>query len=81
MLLWQVERYILWQWHQDRWIVLDLNKILHDLIFEFYLSQYDLKLLESCHNVTQAQRLDKLRREVGFKNTINQVFFGDIENV
>lgn len=32
-------------------------------------------------NVTQAQRLDKLRREVGFKNTINQVFFGDIENV
>lgn len=26
-------------------------------------------------NVTQAQRLDKLRREVGFKNAINQVFF------
>ena len=32
-------------------------------------------------NVTQAQRLDKLRREVGFKNAMNQVFFGDIENV
>lgn len=34
---------------------------------------------ETGENVTQAQRLDKLRREVDYKNAINQVFFGDIE--
>ncbi len=33
---------------------------------------------ETGENVTQAQRLDKLRREVEFKNTINNIFYGDI---
>lgn len=36
---------------------------------------------ETGENVTQAQRLDKLRRDVEFKNAINDVFYGDIENV
>lgn len=34
---------------------------------------------ETGENVTQAQRLDKLRREVEFKNGINQIFYGDID--
>jgi len=33
---------------------------------------------ETGENVTQAQRLDKLRREVDFKNAVNDIFFGDI---
>lgn len=33
---------------------------------------------ERGENVTQAQRLDKLRREVGYQNSINKVFFDDI---
>ncbi len=33
---------------------------------------------ETGENVTQAQRLDKLRRDVDFTNAINDVFFGDI---
>lgn len=34
---------------------------------------------ETGENVTQAQRLDKLRREVEFSNAINNIFYGDIE--
>lgn len=34
---------------------------------------------ETGENVTQAQRLDKLRREVAFRNAVNDIFFGDIE--
>ena len=34
---------------------------------------------ETGDNVTQAQRLDKLRREVEFSNAINNIFYGDIE--
>lgn len=34
---------------------------------------------ETGENVTQAQRLDKLRREVEFKNTIQNIFYGDID--
>ena len=30
------------------------------------------------NNVTQAQRLDKLRQAVGFRNSINKIFFDDI---
>lgn len=33
---------------------------------------------ETGENVTQAQRLDKLRRQVEFNNAINEVFWGDI---
>ena len=29
-------------------------------------------------NVTQAQRFDKLRREVGYRNSINKIFYDDI---
>ena len=29
-------------------------------------------------NVTQAQRFDKLRKAVGYKNSINKIFFDDI---
>ena len=34
---------------------------------------------ETGENVTQAQRWDKLRREVEFSNAINNIFYGDIE--
>ena len=34
---------------------------------------------ETGENVTQAQRLDKVRREVEFSNGINNIFYGDIE--
>ena len=30
-------------------------------------------------NVTQAQRLDKFRGQLEFKNNINKVFFGDLD--
>lgn len=30
-------------------------------------------------NVTQAQRLDKFRAQLEFKNNINKVFFGDLD--
>ena len=30
-------------------------------------------------NVTQAQRLDKFRAQLEFKNNINNVFFGDLD--
>lgn len=30
-------------------------------------------------NVTQAQRFDKLRREVAYKNSVNEIFFGDVQ--
>lgn len=30
-------------------------------------------------NVTQAQRLDKFRRNIEFKNNVNKVFFGDLD--
>ena len=33
---------------------------------------------EKGENVTQAQRLDKLRREVGYRNSIHKIFFDDI---
>ena len=29
-------------------------------------------------NTTQAQRLDKLRKSVGYRNSINKIFFDDI---
>lgn len=29
-------------------------------------------------NVTQAQRFDKLRKAIGYKNSINKIFFDDI---
>ena len=34
---------------------------------------------ETGENVTQAQRFDKLRREVSFKNAVNDIFFGGVE--
>ena len=30
-------------------------------------------------NVTQAQRFDKLRREVAYKNSVNEIFFCDVQ--
>lgn len=33
----------------------------------------------SGENVTQAQRFDKLRREVAYKNAVNEIFFGDVQ--
>lgn len=33
---------------------------------------------ETGDNVTQAQRFDKLRREVGYRNSIHEVFYDDI---
>lgn len=33
---------------------------------------------ETGENITQAQRFDKLRREVDFKNAINDIIYGDI---
>ena len=29
-------------------------------------------------NVTQAQRFDKFRKSIGYKNSINKIFFDDI---
>jgi hypothetical protein len=34
---------------------------------------------ETGENVTQAQRLDKLRRKVEFNNALQRIVFGDIE--
>lgn len=33
---------------------------------------------ETGANITNAQRLDKLRREIDFKNAINRICYGDI---
>jgi len=33
---------------------------------------------ERGENVTQAQRLDKLRREVGYRNSVHKIFYDDI---
>ena len=33
---------------------------------------------ETGENVTQAQRFDKLRREIAFQNAVNDIFYGDI---
>lgn len=33
---------------------------------------------ESGANITNAQRLDKLRKEIDFKNTVNRLCYGDI---
>lgn len=33
---------------------------------------------ETGENVTQAQRFDKLRKEIAFQNAVNDIFYGDI---
>lgn len=33
----------------------------------------------SGENVTQAQRFDKLRREVAYRNCVSEIFFGDVQ--
>ncbi|MDD2799382.1 MAG: hypothetical protein PHV20_12390 [Bacteroidales bacterium] len=47
----------------------------------FHKAKEGMTMLEDAEtgsNVTNAQRLDKLRREIDFKNAVNRICYGDI---
>ena len=49
-----------------------------DFLWYFHLIGSPLKYHYTGENVTQAQRFDKFRKSIGYKNSINKIFFDDI---